>query len=57
MPPGPGTEIGLTAAIQLVPSVIATAIALGIVGAVIASLLASRKAARIPVVDALRQTI
>ena len=57
MPPGPGSEIGVTAAIQLVPSVIATAIALGIIGAVIASLLPARKAARIPVVDALRQTI
>ena len=57
MPPGPGSEAGQIAAIRLVPSVIAAAFALGIAGAVVASLLPARKAARIPVVEALRQAI
>jgi putative ABC transport system permease protein len=57
MPPGPNSEAGLTAAIRLVPSVIATAFALGVAGAVVASLLPARRAGRIPVVDALRQAI
>ena len=57
MPPGPGSESGVTAAIRLVPSAIATAFALGVVGAVVASLLPARRVARIPVVDALRQAI
>ena len=57
MPPGPGSEAGLIATIRLVPSVIVVAFALGIAGAVAAALLPARKAARIPVVEALRQAI
>jgi len=57
MPPGPNSESGLTAAIRVVPSVIATAFALGVLAAVVASLLPARKIARIPVVEALRQAI
>jgi putative ABC transport system permease protein len=57
MPPGPNSESGLTAAIRLVPAVLASASVLGIVGTMVASLLPARRAARIPVVDALRQAI
>lgn len=55
MPPAPNSEVGTIAAVRVVPSVLATAFALGLAGTVIASLLPARRAARIPVVEALRQ--
>lgn len=57
MPPGPNSEAGLTATIRLVPSVLAAAFALGVVGTVLASLLPARRAAQAPLVEALRQAI
>ena len=57
MPPLPNSESGLIGTIRLVPSSIAMAFVLGVVGAVAASLLPARKVSRIPVVDALRQAI
>lgn len=57
MPPGPGSETGLVASVPLVPSAIVTAFAVGVIGAISASVLPARKAARVPVVDALRHAI
>jgi putative ABC transport system permease protein len=57
MPPPPNSEAGFTASIRIVPLVIAAAFVVGVAGAVVAALLPARKAVRIPVVDALRETI
>ena len=57
MPPPPNSEAGFTAAIRLVPPVIAASFGMGVVGAVVAALLPARKAARIPLVEALREAI
>jgi len=55
MPPPPNSEAGFIATIRLVPSVIAGAFLIGVAGAVVAAILPARKAARIPVAEALRQ--
>lgn len=57
MPPPPNSESGFTAAIRIVPAVIAMAFVLGFAAAVLASLLPARKLARIPVVEALRRAV
>jgi putative ABC transport system permease protein len=55
MPPPPNSEGGFTAAIQIVPTILAAAFALGILASIGASLLPARHLARIPVVEALRR--
>jgi putative ABC transport system permease protein len=55
MPPPPNSNLGYTAAIRLVPSVIAAAFLTGWIAAILASLPPALRAARIPVVEALRQ--
>lgn len=55
MPPPPNSETGFTAAIRVVPMIVALAFLLGLASAVLASLLPARKVARIPVVEALRR--
>jgi putative ABC transport system permease protein len=57
MPPPPNANLGYTAAIRLVPAVIAGAFATGLVATVLASLLPAWRVSRIPVVEALRQNI
>lgn len=57
MPPPPNSESGFTAAIQIVPAILATAFALGILASIGASLLPARHLARIPVVEALRRGV
>ena len=57
MPPPPGANLGYTAAIRLVPSVLGGAFVVGWLAAVIASLLPAWRVSRIPVVDALRQNV
>lgn len=57
MPPPPNSETGFTAAIRLVPTVIAAAFLLGLTASVVAALLPARKVARIPVVNALRRAV
>jgi putative ABC transport system permease protein len=55
MPPPPNADLGYTARIQLVPAVVASAFLVGIVATAAAGMLAARRVARIPVVDALRR--
>ena len=57
MPPPPNSEIGFTATVRVVPTVVALAFLLGWVASVLASLLPARKVARIPVVEALRRAV
>lgn len=57
MPPPPGSSIGYTATIRMVPSVLAVAVLTGALAAVIAAVLPARRASRLMVVDALRHNI
>jgi putative ABC transport system permease protein len=57
MPPPPNSNLGYTAAIRLVPSVIVSAFLTGWIAALLASIPPALRAARIPVVDALRQNV
>lgn len=57
MPPPPNADLSYVAHIRIVPSVVVSAFAVGLIATVAASLLPARKVARIPVVDALRQSI
>ncbi|HEV8500056.1 MAG TPA: FtsX-like permease family protein [Casimicrobiaceae bacterium] len=55
MPPPPGREAGYLGAIILTPTLVAAGLAMATFAAVLASLYPSWKAARMPIVDALRQ--
>ena len=55
MPPPPNSNMGYTAQIRLVPSVIAGAMAVGMMATVFASLFPALRAARIHIAEALRQ--
>ncbi|MXS85042.1 ABC transporter permease [Nitrosomonas sp. HPC101] len=57
MPPPPNADMGYTAHIQIVPSVLLLALIIGFTATVLAAILPARHVSRIPVVDALRQTI
>jgi putative ABC transport system permease protein len=57
MPPPPNANLGYTALIRIVPEQIAMAFAVGFLATVCASILPARRVVRIPVVDALRQSI
>lgn len=57
MPPPPGSNIGYVASIRVVPWVLAAAAIIGLVAASIAAVLPGRRAARMPVVEALRHNI
>jgi putative ABC transport system permease protein len=57
MPPPPNADIGYTAQIQLVPSVIASAFGIGVTATVLASILPALRVARTDVVEALRQNV
>lgn len=57
MPPPPGSNIGYTAHIRIVPGVLAAAAVIGAASALLASLLPARRAARLPVVEALRYNL
>jgi putative ABC transport system permease protein len=57
MPPLPGSNVGYTASIRVVPWVLAAAAVIGTVAAVLAAVSPGRRAARIPVVEALRHNI
>lgn len=57
MPPPPNSNLGYTAQIDLVPSVLAGAFFTGLIATVLASILPAMRATRIPVVDALRQNV
>jgi putative ABC transport system permease protein len=57
MPPPPGSNIGYTAHIRVVPWVLVVAAVIGMLAATAAAVLPARRAARLPVVDALRHNI
>ena len=57
MPPPPNSNSGYTAYIQVVPSVVLMAVVIGVLATFLASILPARRAARIPVVEALRHNI
>ena len=57
MPPPPNANVGYTAHVLIVPSVVAAAFAVGVVATVLASLLPAWRLSRIPIVDALRENV
>lgn len=57
MPPPPGSSAGYTASIRVVPWALAVAAITGALAAFTAAILPGRRAARLPVVDALRHNI
>jgi putative ABC transport system permease protein len=57
MPPPPNANVGYTAMIRVVPVVLVISFLIGFVATVLSALLAARGAARVPVVEALRQNI
>ncbi|MEW5967953.1 MAG: ABC transporter permease [Pseudomonadota bacterium] len=57
MPPPPGSNSGYTAVIRVVPDVLVIAAVTGALAATLAAILPGRRAARLPVVDALRHNI
>ena len=57
MPPPPNSNIGYTALIRIVPTVLIVAGFVGAVASVIAAILPARRSARLDIVDALRQNI
>jgi putative ABC transport system permease protein len=57
MPPPPGSNAAYTASIRLVPSVMVLALFIGAVAATLAAIMPGRRAARLPVVEALRHNI
>lgn len=57
MPPPPNADLTYTAHIQIVPAVVLGAFVVGLVATVAAALVPSLRVQRIPVVDALRQSI
>ncbi len=57
MPPPPNADIGYTAQIRIVPSVVVGALAIGVVATVLAAIAPALRVARTKVVDALRQNV
>lgn len=57
MPPPPIGNVGYTAYVRLVPSTIASAWIIGFLATVLASILPAKRIVRMPIVDALRQSI
>jgi len=57
MPPPPNSNTGYTAYIRIVPFVLVTAVAVGLLASIVAALIPAVKATRIPIADALRRNI
>jgi len=57
MPPPPNSNLGYTASIRIVPSVVASAFTIGLVAATLASMLPALRVSRIPIAEALRQNV
>jgi putative ABC transport system permease protein len=57
MPPPPNADIGYTAQIRIVPSVVAGAFVIGVLATVLAAILPALRVARTEVVEALRQNV
>ena len=57
MPPPPNANLGYTAAIRVVPSVLAMAFFVGLIATTLAGVLPAWRVSRTPVVDALRANV
>jgi len=57
MPPQPGSDVSYNAVVPLIPAVLLQAFIVGWLACVIASLLPGRRAAGLPIVEALRANI
>lgn len=57
MPPPPNSDLSYIAHIRVVPGVVAGAFLVGFIASIVASLIPATRVRRIPVVDALRQSI
>jgi putative ABC transport system permease protein len=57
MPPPPNADVGYTARVRVVPSVVAMAFLIGVLATILASILPAARVARGSVVDALRQNV
>ena len=57
MPPPPNSEVGFTAAVQIVPTTLSAAFLTGILASIGAALLPARHAAMLPLVEALRRGV
>ncbi len=57
MPPPPNADLSYVARIRIVPSVLAGAYAIGVVATILAAFIPALRVRRIPIVDALRQSI
>lgn len=57
MPPPPGSSVGYTASIRMVPWVLIMAMSTGAVASIIAAILPARRASRLHIVDSLRYNI
>jgi len=55
MPPPPNSSVGYIAVIRIVPWVLASAFTVGVLATLAAAILPARRAARLPVVEALRE--
>jgi putative ABC transport system permease protein len=57
MPPPPNADVGYIAHIRVVPAVLANAFAVGVLAASLAALIPALRVSRMPVVEALRQSV
>ena len=57
MPPPPNADLSYVARIRIVPSVVAGAYAIGLTATILAAFIPALRVRRIPIVDALRQSI
>ncbi|WP_197716580.1 ABC transporter permease [Methylocaldum marinum] len=57
MPPPPNADMGYTASVRIVPSVILAAFLVGVLATIMAAVLPSRRAAKLQIVEALRSNI
>lgn len=57
MPPPPNANLGYTARIQIIPSVVLGSFVIGFIATVLAAIVPARRACRTPVVEALRHNI
>jgi len=57
MPPPPNSNAGYTASIRIVPWVVLSSFLVGLVGTLAAAIIPARKAAQLPVVEALRRNV
>ena len=57
MPPPPNSNTGYTAYIRIVPVILVTSVAVGLLASIVAALVPAAKATRVPIADALRRNI